>query len=130
MPTPTFLRRALLADAAVSGAAGVLMAAGAGALQEMLGVPAQMLRVAGLILIPYALELILMSRRYSLPTPAVWAVIATNIAWALASVLILVTGTVHPTALGYAFILGQALAVAAFAEVQYVGLRKATRVVA
>ena len=126
MPDSNFLRRALLADAVVSGAAGLLMAGGAGPLQELLHVPAQLLLVAGMILIPYALELVLLTRRSLLSTPLVWAVIATNVAWALGSALILLTGIVHPNALGYAFLLVQAIAVAAFAEIQYVGLRKAT----
>lgn len=126
MPGSNFLRRALLADAAVSGAAGLLMAAGAGPLQELLHVPARLLLVAGLILIPYALELVLLTRRSLLSAPLVWAVIATNVAWAVASVLILLTGHVQPNALGYAFILVQTIAVAAFAEIQYVGLRRAT----
>lgn len=126
MPDSNFLRRALLADAAVSAAAGLLMAVGADPLQELLHVPARFLLVAGLILIPYALELVLLTRRRPLSAPLVWAVIATNVAWALASVLVLLTGHVQPNALGYAFILVQAIAVAAFAEIQYVGLRKAT----
>jgi hypothetical protein len=126
MPDSNFLHRALFADAAVSGAAGLLMAAGAGPLQELLHVPAQLLFVAGMILIPYALGLVLLTRRTPLSAPLVWAVIATNVAWALGSVLILLTGHVQPNALGYGIILVQAIAVAAFAEIQYVGLRKAT----
>jgi len=126
MPGSNFLRRALLADAAVSGAAGLLMAAGAGPLQELLHVPAQLLFVAGMILVPYALELVLLTRRRPQGGLLVWAVIATNAAWSLGSVLILLTGIVQPNALGCAFILVQAIAVAAFAEIQYVGLRKAT----
>ena len=130
MPDSNFLRRALLADAAVSGAAGLLMAGGAGPLQDHRAEAAalldKLLLVAGMILIPYALELVLLTRRSPLSTPLVWAVIATNVAWALGSALILLTGIVHPNALGYAFLLVQAIAVAAFAEIQYVGLRKAT----
>jgi len=34
-----FLRRALIADAAISGTTGLLMLLGAGVLQEMLGMP-------------------------------------------------------------------------------------------
>jgi hypothetical protein len=126
MPGSTFLRRALLADAAVSGAAGLLMAAGAGPMQELLHVPKQLLLVAGVILIPYAFELALLARRDPPSALLVWAVIATNVTWALGSVLLLISGIVRPNALGYAFILVQALAVAAFGEIQYVGLRKAT----
>lgn len=125
MPGSTFLRRALLADAAVSGPAGLLMAAGAGPLQELLHVPKQLLLVAGVILIPYAFELALLARRSAPSAPLVWAVIATNVTWSFGSVLLLISEMIRPNALGYTFVLVQALAVAAFAEVQYVGLRKA-----
>jgi hypothetical protein len=106
------------------------MAVVAGPLHELLDVPLQLLRVAGLVLLPYALGLILLSRRSILPTAAVGAVIATNVLWALTSVLILLAGGLEPNALGYAFVGGQALVVAAFAQLQYVGLRMATAGVA
>jgi hypothetical protein len=47
-----------------------------------------------------------------------------NLAWASGSVLLLVSGRIQPSGLGHAVILGQAFAVAALAELQYVGLRK------
>ena len=50
----SFLRFALLADAAVSGATGLLAFAGAGILDGLLGLPTELLRYAGLSLIPYA----------------------------------------------------------------------------
>jgi hypothetical protein len=46
--------------------------------------------------------------------------------WVAGSVLLLVSGRFEPNALGFAFVLGQAAAVAVFAEMQYVGLRKST----
>jgi hypothetical protein len=119
-----FLRRAFLLDAVVSGSAGLLMAAGAVPLHGLLDLPVSLLRIAGLVLIPYALELAWFSKRSRLAAPAVWAVIATNLAWAAASIGILVAGTVHPNALGYAFVVVQAVAVAGLAELQYIGLRK------
>jgi len=39
-------------------------------------------------------------------------------------------GWIHPTGLGYAFILGQAGAVAVLAEMQYAGLRNASALAA
>jgi len=57
-------------------------------------------------------------------------VIAINAAWVAGSVLLLLSGRIEPNILGYAFILGQALAVAGFAEMQYVGLRKSAATVA
>jgi hypothetical protein len=131
MSASAFLRRALVADAVVSGAAGLLMAAGAEPLHELLRVPVQLIHVAGLVLLPYALVLARLSRHRLLRAPAVGAVIATNVLWALASVLVVVlAGSQHPSALGYAFVVGQALVVAAFAALQFLGLRRAAAAVA
>jgi hypothetical protein len=125
MPASIFLRRALIADAAVSGATGLLMAAGATTLERLLAAPSSLLRVAGVALIPYALGLVVLSRRTRLAPAGVWTVIGLNFAWAVASVLLLASGWIQPSALGYAFILVQAFAVVGFADLQFVGLRKA-----
>jgi hypothetical protein len=119
-----FLRNALLADALVSGATGVLMALAAGVLEPILQVPASLLRVAGLVLLPYAAFVALLARRDVLPRGAVWAVVAGNAIWAVDCVALLFTGWIDPSLLGMAFILVQALVVAAFAELQVVGLRR------
>jgi hypothetical protein len=55
---------------------------------------------------------------------AVWAVIGLNVLWAVDSFLLLATGWVAPNALGYVFIVGQALTVGVLAELEYVGLRR------
>ena len=47
-----FLRRALVLDALASGATGLLMIAGAGLVEGLLGLPAALLRGAGLVLCP------------------------------------------------------------------------------
>jgi hypothetical protein len=125
----SFLRRVLIADGAISGATGLLMLLGADFLGGLLGLPTALLRYAGLSLIPFAAFVLYMSRQETLSTASVWFVIALNTAWVAASVLLLVSGLIDPTALGYAFIVVQAIAVAVFVELQYVGLRRpATRV--
>ena len=48
------LRRALIADALITGATGALMLAGAGPLHDWLDLPTALLRWAGLFLIGYA----------------------------------------------------------------------------
>ena len=121
--TSSFLRRALTADAAISGATGVVMIVAADVLAGLLSVPATLLRYAGIGLIPFVVYLFYLSRRPLLAPASVWLVIALNIAWVIASGLLLLSGQIHPNAFGYAFVIGQAIAVAAFAEVQYVGLR-------
>jgi len=123
--TSVFLRRMLLADGVISGATGLLMGLGAETLQELLGVPAALLRYAGWSLVPFAILVVSLSRQEAPLRAGVIAVIGLNAAWVAASVLLLVfPGWVHPNGLGYAFILGQAGAVAVLAEMQYVGLRK------
>jgi hypothetical protein len=52
--------------------------------------------------------------------------VSVNAAWVVASVALLVSGSVSPNALGVTFVLVQAVAVAALADVQYFGLRRAT----
>jgi hypothetical protein len=120
----TFLRRALLLDALASGATALLLIAGAGLLEGLLGLPAALLRGAGLVLVPYVAFVILTGTRAAISQPAVWTIIAANVAWAAASALLLVSGWVAPTVLGYAFVIGQAVVVALLGELQYMGVRR------
>lgn len=121
-PTP-FLRFALLGDAAASGATGLLLAAGAGALASLLGLPEGLLRVAGLLLLPYAAFVAWAGTRDGVPRNAVRAVVAVNLLWVLDSVLLLAFAPVSPNGLGVAFVLAQALVVAGFAAMQWTALR-------
>jgi hypothetical protein len=120
----SFLRRALLADAAISGATGALMVAGAGLVDDLLGLHAMLLRYAGLSLFPFAAVVFWLAARETPPHAGVVAVIAANVLWAAGSILLLFTGWIAPTTLGVAFIVAQALVVAVFAELQVVGLRR------
>ena len=62
------------------------------------------------------------------PPAAVRAIVGVNLAWAVASVLLVtVGGLVLPTALGTGLVVLQAVPVLVFAETQWVGLRRATR---
>lgn len=119
-----FLRRALLADAAASGASAVLMIVGAGIIDKLLGLPSALLLEAGLVLVPYVAFVAWLGTRERLAPSAVWAVIVANVLWAIASVLLLLSGLIAPTVLGYVFVIAQALVVALFAELQYVGLNR------
>lgn len=121
--TPSlFLRRALLADAVASAGTGLLMALGAGMLDSLLGLPTILLREAGIFLLPYAAFVGWMGTRDRLPESLVWLVIVGNALWTVASIALFVWTA--PTALGYAFVLGQAVVVGIFAELQYMGLKR------
>jgi hypothetical protein len=124
------LRRALILDAAASGATALLMVAGAGALESLLGLPPVLLRGAGLVLVPYIAFVGWLATRGHIATPAVYAVIAINALWTLASFALLASGAVAPTLLGAAFIAGQALAVAGLGVLQAVAIRSPHRAAA
>lgn len=121
---PVFLRRALVLDAVASGATGLMMIAGAGLVEGLLGLPATLVRGAGLLLMPYVAFVIYTGTRETISRPAVWVIIVANVLWAAASAFLLVSGWVAPTALGTAFVIAQAVVVALLGELQYMGLRK------
>jgi hypothetical protein len=125
-----FLRRALVVDAAASGLTAALLVAGAGPLAPMLGLPTALLQGAGLVLIPYVAFVAIIAARANISIPAVWAVIACNAAWTVASFALLIDGFVTPTVLGTIFVIGQAVAVAALGALQFVALRHPRAVLA
>ena len=122
----TFLRYALLADAAASGATGLMMIAGAGLLEGLLSLPVALMREAGLLLVPYVAFVAYVGTRETISRPAVQATIAINVLWVAASVGLLMSGYVAPSVLGYAFVIFQAVVVGVFAELQLIGLRRSS----
>jgi hypothetical protein len=119
------LRRALQLDAAASGATALLLALGAAPLSGPLALPEGLLRGAGVALLPFVALLGVLVARGRAARPTLKAVVAVNALWAADSVLLLLTGWVHPSALGVAFVLAQAAAVGGFAVLQAAGLRAA-----
>ena len=119
----TFLRYALLADAVASGATGLLMIAGAGLLEGLLGLPTALMREAGLVLVPYVAFVAWAGTRETISRVAVQAIIAMNVLWVIGSAVVLFA-FVAPTLLGYAFVIAQAIVVGVFAELQFIGLRR------
>jgi hypothetical protein len=86
--------------------------------------PAQLLSEAGLVLLPFAAFVGYVASRAMPARFAVWAIIVLNVIWVVDSIVLLFTGWVAPNALGYAFVVAQALVVAALADLEYVGLKK------
>jgi hypothetical protein len=119
----SLLRYALLADAAASGATGLLMAGGAGPLSALLQLPEPLLRWAGFILLPFAAVVLFVGTRRAIPRGAVIGIIIVNALWVVDSFALLATGWVHPNLLGAAFIGAQAIAVGVLALAQVLGLR-------
>ncbi|NOL41108.1 hypothetical protein HPO96_12725 [Kribbella sandramycini] len=104
-------------DAVASGALGVLLAGIGSALEGPLGLPRELSLAAGAFLIVWALALLAIGRRTAINRTAVLVVVAVNAAWVIASVALLL-GAFEFTGLGIAFVLAQAVAVAAFAGLQ------------
>jgi hypothetical protein len=127
MPS-SLLRKALLADALLSGVTGLALALAAAPLATLFGLPVGLLRWSGLILIPYAASVAHLGIRDRTQRPLVFAVVACNALWALDSVLLLVTGWIEPTVPGNVFVVGQALVVVVLAELEILGLRRSTLV--
>ena len=92
--------------------------------------PAGLLRGAGIVLVPFVALLAVMAMRDSLPCILVGAVIAGNALWAVESALLLASGRVEPTRAGYAFVVAQAIVVAMYAQLQFMGLRRSNLVTA
>ncbi|TFW02521.1 hypothetical protein E4K72_13355 [Oxalobacteraceae bacterium OM1] len=128
--SPRFLRNVLLVDAATCVASGLLMSLGAAPLAALLELPEVPLREAGLILLPFAAFVAFTATRERIPRGLVWCVIAANAMWTLDSIALLLSGWVSPNGLGTAFVLMQAIAVAALAELEFFGLKRASPVAA
>ena len=127
--TSRFLRLVLFADAATCLATGLLMIFGSTDLAQFLEVSPEFLLYAGISLLPFTAFVGYMATRQRVSRAAVWTVIALNALWTIDSFLILATGWVTPNPLGYGFIGAQALGVAIFAGLEYVGLTKSTAAV-
>lgn len=115
-------QRILLLDALMSGAAGLAMIAGAGILAPILALPAPLLQIAGIILMPWTAWLSILARA-PVPAGALKMVISVNVVWVAASLAVLFV--LNPSPWGIAFVLAQAAAVAGFATLQIHALRRA-----
>ncbi|MFD2676386.1 hypothetical protein [Camelimonas lactis] len=122
--TSPMLRNLLVLDAVTCLGAGALMAIGGGHLASLLALPEPLLRYAGVFLIVFGGAVGLLARSARVPRAAVLAVVVCNALWAIESVAIIAAGWVTPNAFGVAFVLAQAVWVAALAALQYACLRR------
>jgi hypothetical protein len=123
-----FLRNAMAADAAISGGAALLMIVGAPYLSPLLGLPSGLLVGSGLALVPFVALLAFVVRKREIHRLVMIDIIAINALWVAASFGLLVSGYVSPNALGIAFVAAQAMAVAVFAELQFIGMRRSAAI--
>lgn len=88
----------------------------------LLGMPLAMLVSGGLFLAVYAAFVWLVGSR-RVGGPGAWVAVAINTVYAVGCVVVVAVGWLPLAALGVAFVLAQATAVALFAALQFCGLR-------
>lgn len=120
------LRTTLTVNAAFSGLAGLATAALSGVLSGPLGIPRGVLVVVGLCLVPYAVMLRRFATDARLRTGQAWVAIVADLAWVLASVVVLALSPAGLTAPGHWVVGLVALGVGDFAVLQWLGVRRLT----
>lgn len=75
-------------------------------------------------MVPWVALLMIVITRPRLSVPWTGSVIAINVLWVLASILLLISDLVSPTSLGTAVLIAQAVLVAGFAAFQSTGLTR------
>ncbi len=125
-----FLRKVLIADAAISGTAGIAMIGGADLTHALLGLPSALLFWAGVSLIPFIATLVMVIRAGAAPAALIVTIIALNFVWVAASLFVAFGPIFAPTLIGQLFVCAQAATVFLFAELQVIGLRRTGRVAA
>ena len=119
------LRRALRANGVFSGLSGLLMTVAANPLAELLGLNNPLiLLITGVSLIIFSAALFYRAAQESLDRQFALIVIELDAAWVVGSYLILFTNWVALTNAGWWTVAIVADIVAAFAIVQYIGLRR------
>jgi hypothetical protein len=120
------LRLALTADAAATGSMGLGFVVASPLLDSWLGLPTGVLAVTGALLAVYAALVLRLATRPAMLRAAVAGVIAANALWAIDTLILVALDGFSPTTAGQVVIAVQAVGSAAFAALQYVGLRRAS----
>jgi hypothetical protein len=125
--SPRFLRNVLVVDAASGAASSLLHLLGAGALTGLLGIPHGVLVMSGVALLVFVAAASYVAASDPIPRALVSMLIAANWAWVGASAVIFFMYAGSMTPLGQAYVIVQAVAVAALAEFEWLGLRRVPR---
>ena len=124
MSSPNFLRNVLRLDALSCVGCGLLQVAFPAQMAQLLHLPQALVAYTGEFLLAYAAAVALVSARSPIPRAAVGLLLAGNLGWALACVLLLLLGQLQPTLLGTTYVVVQAVTVGVLAELQFFGLRR------
>lgn len=119
----TSTRSILVADGALCLAMGVGLIALRGLLAEPTGLAPGFLAGAGALLVPVGAFILAVVAGWVPFRFGLAVIVAGNVAWAIASVILPLTGVIAPAPLGLALVLLQAAAVAVIAALEARGLR-------
>lgn len=122
--SPRFLRAVVWFDASTGVLLGGLHLLLTEPLAQWLGLPAGLLQVSGALLLGYAALAGAIARSEPMPRGWLWVLIVGNLAWALASLGLLLGSPLAPTLLGQAYLLVHVVSVALLAELQWFGVRR------
>lgn len=112
MTTTPSLRSLLLLDAAACAAMGLGLAIGAEPIAAWTSIDARLLFWSGAALLPVAGVMAMIARRDPVPAWGARIVIAGNLLWAIASLVLPFSGAIAPNPLGWGVLVLQAAAVA------------------
>lgn len=126
--SPHFLRRVLWTDAVAGAGSSMLHLLGAGLLAELLRLPYGVLAMGGVAMLVYVVMATYLACCDPIPRAMVAVLIAGNWAWVGACAVVFTMNAGTATTLGQVYLVVHALAVAALAELEWFGLRRAPRV--
>lgn len=119
------LRLVLKLDAVASGALGALSVAASLVMDDLLSTLLALLVLVGAFLVIWAAALWVLASRPQISRTALWSVIGLNLLYAAGAIVVAMVGWFPLSALGTAFVLTQAAAVALVAAAQVYALRRA-----
>lgn len=119
------LRLVLKLDAVASGALGALSVAASLVMDDLLSTLLALLVLVGAFLVIWAAALWVLASRPQISRTALWSVIGLNLLYAAGAIVVAMVGWFPLSALGTAFVLTQAAAVALVAAAQFYALRRA-----
>ncbi|MCP4420993.1 MAG: hypothetical protein GY805_30655 [Chloroflexi bacterium] len=122
----TFLRRALQANALFSLTTGTAFVVASGAVARFIGadIPSYIVLIVGLGLLPFGYMIYRLTAQANIPAKEAGTITVMDVSWVVGSVLLLVLGWSLFSVAGRWLIGLQAEAVATFALLQTIGLRR------
>lgn len=125
-PADRLLRVALKVDAIASGLTGLGFVSTPEMFRDLYGLPSALTVPTGAFLLAFAAGLWFLASRPRISAGAVGSIIVLNVAWVAASIAVLAAGP-PLTTIGIGYVIAQAVAVAALAELEFIGLRRVVR---